>query len=102
MNFLKPLMINDSLLATIAVYGLGLILLIVLFQKRVLVRKFTLEVIGELRKATWPWDPKEKGIGAKYKELIDSTVVVIIAMILLAAAVSLIDFALLGLTRTIF
>ena len=51
------------------------------------------EVKGELRKATWPWesDPKIKGF-KKYKELIDSTVVVLIAMLLLAGFVSLWDF----------
>ena len=51
------------------------------------------EVKGELRKASWPWesDPKIKGF-RKYKELIDSTVVVLIAMILLAGFVQLCDF----------
>jgi preprotein translocase subunit SecE len=51
------------------------------------------EVKGELRKANWPWesDPKIKGF-RKYKELIDSTVVVLIAMILLAGFVQLWDF----------
>jgi preprotein translocase subunit SecE len=51
------------------------------------------EVKGELRKASWPWesDPKIKGI-KKYKELIDSTLVVLIAMVLLAAFVQFWDF----------
>jgi preprotein translocase subunit SecE len=51
------------------------------------------EVKGELRKANWPWesDPKIKGF-RKYKELIDSTVVVLIAMILLAGFVQMWDF----------
>ena len=51
------------------------------------------EVKGELRKANWPWesDPKVKGF-RKYKELIDSTVVVLIAMILLAGFVQFWDF----------
>ena len=66
------------------------------------IAKFTAEVKTELQKATWPWDPKEKSFGAKYKELIDSTVVVMIAMLLLAAFVSLIDMALLTLNRIIF
>ena len=46
----------------------------------------------ELRKASWPWesDPKIKGF-KKYKELIDSTVVVLIAIILLAGYVALWD-----------
>jgi preprotein translocase subunit SecE len=53
------------------------------------------EVKGELHKAAWPWesDPKIKGF-KKYKELIDSTVVVLIAMILLAGFVSMWDFLL--------
>jgi Preprotein translocase subunit SecE len=51
------------------------------------------EVKGELKKASWPWesDPKIKGF-RKYKELIDSTVVVLIAMILLAGFVQFWDF----------
>ena len=63
---------------------------------------FIREVKVELLKATWPWDPKEKAFGAKYKELIDSTVVVIIAMLMLAAFVSIFDFALMGLSRILF
>ncbi|NJM39079.1 MAG: preprotein translocase subunit SecE [Akkermansiaceae bacterium] len=51
------------------------------------------EVKGELRKASWPWesDPKIKGV-KKYKELIDSTIVVLIAMALLAGFVQFWDF----------
>lgn len=54
--------------------------------------RFIGEVKGELRKANWPWesDPKIKGF-KKYKELVDSTVVVLIAAILLAGFVSLWD-----------
>jgi len=50
------------------------------------------EVKGELRKASWPWesDPKIKGF-RKYKELVDSTMVVLIAMILLAGFVQFWD-----------
>ena len=60
-----------------------------MFQK---LFRFIGEVKTELRKASWPWesDPKIKGF-KKYKELIDSTVVVLIAIILLAAYVSLWD-----------
>ncbi len=57
------------------------------------IRKYWGEVILELKKATWPWDQKEKGF-AKYKELNDSTIVVFIAMLLLGAFVSFFDFAL--------
>ena len=54
---------------------------------------FFTEVRGELRKASWPWDPKEKGF-KKYKELTDSTVVVVVAMLLLGGYVSLCDLVL--------
>jgi preprotein translocase subunit SecE len=57
------------------------------------ISSFIIEVKSELCKASWPWesDPKIKGF-RKYKELIDSTIVVIIAMILLAGFVQLWDF----------
>ncbi len=54
-------------------------------------RKFLREVQVELGKATWPWNPEEKG-AAKYRELIDSTVVVLIALLLLGAYISGIDY----------
>ncbi len=63
---------------------------------------FIREVKTELQKATWPWDPKEKAFGAKYKELIDSTIVVIIAMLMLAAIVTVFDFALMQISRLLF
>jgi len=54
---------------------------------------FINEVKVELQKASWPWEPKEKGI-RRYKELTDSTLVVIIAMLLLGGYVALFDFIL--------
>ncbi len=62
-----------------------------MFEK---ISKFFGEVKVELQKATWPWDPKEKGF-KKYKELSDSTVVVLIAMLLLGAYVAFWDFIML-------
>jgi preprotein translocase subunit SecE len=56
-------------------------------------RNFISEVKVELQKASWPWDPKEKGF-RRYKELVDSTLVVIIAMLLLGGYVALFDFVL--------
>ena len=56
-------------------------------------KTFFSEVRLELQKASWPWDPKEKGI-KRYKELTDSTLVVIIAMLLLGGYVALFDFIL--------
>jgi preprotein translocase subunit SecE len=56
-------------------------------------KTFISEVRGELAKASWPWDPKEKGF-KKYKELVDSTIVVIIAMLLLSGYIGLLDLVL--------
>ena len=58
------------------------------------IRLFFHEVKVELQKASWPWDPKEKGM-KRYKELIDSTVVVVIATIILSGYVALWDFLML-------
>lgn len=55
------------------------------------VRTFFNEVKVELAKASWPWDPKEKGF-KKYKELSDSTLVVVIAMFLLSGYIAFWDF----------
>ena len=54
---------------------------------------FFSEVKTELAKASWPWDPKERGF-KKYKELTDSTLVVFIAMLLLSGYISFWDFIL--------
>jgi len=56
-------------------------------------KAFISEVRVELAKASWPWDPKEKGF-KKYKELTDSTLIVVIAMLLLSGYISLWDFIL--------
>ena len=58
-------------------------------------RNFFSEVKVELQKASWPWEPKEKGF-RRYKELTDSTLVVIIAMLLLGGFVALFDFILMN------
>ena len=64
------------------------------------VTKFIREVLDELRRATWPWDPRERGL-KRYRELIDSTVVVFIATLLLAAWISLWDLILLSFMRAL-
>ena len=56
-------------------------------------KNFFSEVRTELQKCSWPWDPKEKGF-RRYKELLDSTLVVIISMVLLGGYVALFDFIL--------
>ncbi|MFM8984115.1 MAG: preprotein translocase subunit SecE [Spartobacteria bacterium] len=59
------------------------------------VRKFTSEVRVELGKASWPWDPNEKGF-KRYKELTDSTVVVLVAMLILGGYIAFFDFILIN------
>ncbi len=58
-------------------------------------RKFSIfiaEVKSELRKTNWPWDEAKSKSVSKYKELVDSTIVVLIAMILLGGFVAASDF----------
>ena len=99
MDFLK---ISGSLALGIIIWGIFLIAAIAALVKRAAVSSFVRDVMTELQKATWPWDPKEKTFASKYKELIDSTIVVIVAMILLGACVSTVDLGLLGITSWIF
>jgi preprotein translocase subunit SecE len=93
MNFLEYLKINDSWIASGIIYAILIVALFFLFRHLAKVSRFIGEVKGELRKASWPWDsdPKAKGF-RKYKELIDSTIVVLIAVILLAGFVQFWDF----------
>ena len=53
--------------------------------------RFLGEVRTELGKASWPWDVKEKG-ARRFRELIDSTSVVVIAMLLLSGYIAFWDF----------
>ena len=57
--------------------------------------KYLGEVKVELQKATWPWDPKETGF-KKYRQLVDHTVVVVIAIVLLAGFVGFLDLVMRG------
>jgi preprotein translocase subunit SecE len=90
MNYLK---INDSWVQTGIVWVVALALIFVVIKFWTRISSFTGEVRGELHKASWPWesDPKIKGL-RKFRELVDSTIVVIIAMILLAGFVQSWDF----------
>ena len=49
------------------------------------------EVRAELAKVQWPWDDSERGF-KKYKELWDSTLVVLLAMLLVGGYISFFDF----------
>ena len=62
------------------------------------VRGFLTEVRTELEKTSWPWDPKEKGI-KKYRELIDSTAVVVVAMLLLSGYIAFWDLVMVNLVK---
>jgi preprotein translocase subunit SecE len=71
----------------------GAFCLYYLLRHGVAVRKFVGEVKVELDKCSWPWDPNLTGF-KKYKELIESTVVVIISVVLLAGFVTSCDWIL--------
>ena len=62
--------------------------------------RFISEVRVELNKASWPWDPAEKGF-KRYKELWDSTVVVIIAMLLVGGYIAAFDVILIAIVNTL-
>lgn len=64
------------------------------------ITKFLGEVRTELKKATWPWDLQEKGF-KRFRELSDSTVVVLIATLLLGAYVAFWDFIMQGFMRVL-
>jgi preprotein translocase subunit SecE len=63
-------------------------------------RNFISEVKVELQKASWPWESKEKGM-KKYKELIDSTLIVVIAMLLMSGYVAFWDFVMVNIVGAI-
>ncbi len=69
----------------------ALVALVVLVVCRKSIARFYGEVRGELAKCTWPWDPEQTGF-RKYKALIDSTLVVCGASLLLAGYTTGFDF----------
>ena len=62
------------------------------------VKGFLGEVKAELEKASWPWDLKEKGI-KRYRELIDSTAVVVVAILLLSGYIAFWDLVMVNLVK---
>ncbi|QQL45761.1 preprotein translocase subunit SecE [Sulfuriroseicoccus oceanibius] len=60
--------------------------------------KYLTEVKGELHKASWPWEPKGRGLKGlkRFKKLTDSTVVILIASALLGGFVALFDLLMKG------
>jgi preprotein translocase subunit SecE len=63
----------------------------VLFAYRARILAFFEQVTAELRKCSWPWDLEQTGF-RRFKTLIDSTVVVSIITLLLAAYTTVFDF----------
>ena len=92
-------MLIASCVAAVAGYALegwGILALagiILFFYFRVTIFKFVGEVKVELDKCAWPWDPNQTGF-KKFRELRDSTVVVILSVILLAGFVTSSDWLL--------
>jgi preprotein translocase subunit SecE len=72
---------------------IAFVALALFFVYRVTIFKFIGEVRIELDKCSWPWDPNQTGF-KKYKELRDSTVVVILSVIMLAGFVTTCDWIL--------
>ena len=78
----------------LAAWGLlGAAALALFFYYRVTIFKFIGETKVELDKCAWPWDPNQTGF-KKYRELRDSTVVVILSVVLLAGFVTTSDWLL--------
>jgi preprotein translocase subunit SecE len=72
---------------------LAAVVVFLLLRYRLRLLKFTSEVRVELDKCSWPWDPNQTGL-KKYKELFESTFVVIISVVLLAGFVTTSDLVL--------
>jgi preprotein translocase subunit SecE len=71
----------------------GVAVLALFLYYRVTIFKFIGETKVELDKCAWPWDPNQTGL-KKYRELRDSTVVVILSVVLLAGFVTTSDWLL--------
>jgi preprotein translocase subunit SecE len=88
-----------SCIAAVAGYALagwvilGLTGVVLFLYYRLTIFKFAGEVKVELDKCAWPWDPNQTGF-KKFRELRDSTVVVILSVILLAGFVTSSDWLL--------
>jgi preprotein translocase subunit SecE len=75
-------------------YAVTAVLFVYYFLRyRAHILKFVGEVKVELDKCSWPWDPNQTGF-KKYKELLESTIVVVISVVLLAGFVTSSDWIL--------
>lgn len=84
-------MIAGSWIWTILTYGLIALGILVVLLFRARIAKFGEEVAIELKKCSWPWDLEQTGF-RRFKTLIDSTVVVSMISLLLAAYTTVFDF----------
>jgi len=84
-------MIAGSMFWSVVIYGLVAIALVLVFVYREQILNFIEEVMAELRKCTWPWDMEQTGL-RRYKTLIDSTLMVCVIALVLAAYVTTFDF----------
>ena len=75
-------------LALIVAAAIGGVCLLLAYRNQIM--KFVGEVKVELGKCAWPWDPNQTGL-KKYRELFESTLVVIISVLLLAGFVTTSD-----------
>ena len=64
------------------------------------ISQYLSEVKAELHKANWPWDMQEKGF-KRFRELTDSTLVVLVATLLLGGFVAGWDFIMRGVMNTL-
>ncbi len=88
MKYLQEHWFTTGLLIVVAVLVVSLVV-----RHAGRIRAFFVEVWLELAKCSWPWDTRQTGL-KRYKELIDSTVVVVVSTLLLAAFVTSSDFLL--------
>jgi preprotein translocase subunit SecE len=93
------ILLAASCVAAVAGYALagwvilGLTGVVLFLYFRLTILKFVGETKTELDKCAWPWDPNQTGF-KKFRELRDSTVVVILSVILLAGFVTSSDWLL--------
>jgi preprotein translocase subunit SecE len=88
---MQTYLINGSVFMTVFVAVIVALVIFVMLKYRTSLLGFVEEVKTELVKCSWPWNPEQTGF-RKYKMLIDSTVIVIITSLVLAAYVSGFDF----------
>ncbi len=62
------------------------------------ITQYLTEVRTELQKVNWPWDLQEKGF-KRFRELSDSTIVILVATVLLGGFVAFWDFVMQGVVR---